>query len=206
MSWEHYPESTQHRLRVEALNPMDLKDPETPHPYLQPGAFLIGNHADELSPWVPVLSTLCGASGYLSIPCCAWTFDARYERSKNTPFQTPMPLDEFVESLSLGGEGSNSSAYSSYRIWLASLSHYCGWKVETETLRIPSTRNWSLIGINLCIYVSDRWVYRSLGRSHTWQDEDEAQEVRANIENIISNVRDRGVFKTRTPEGKRADH
>ena len=105
---------------------------------------MIANHADELTPWTPVLATLFSASGYLSIPCCAWTFDEKYERTKTQDYR--LPDDDFLESLNLGGDGSYSSSYSRYRIWLASLSVHCGWKVETETLRIPSTRNWAIIG------------------------------------------------------------
>ena len=145
-SWSHYPEATQKQLHVEALNPTSLGQQDCCHPYILPGVFLIGNHADELTPWVPIVATLCSASGYLSIPCCAWTFDSKFERSKNQPLPTGLELDEFIDTLYLGGDGSNTSSYSQYRIWLASLSLHCGWKVECETLRIPSTRNWALIG------------------------------------------------------------
>ncbi|KAJ3555548.1 hypothetical protein NM688_g2512 [Phlebia brevispora] len=188
-SWAHYPETTQSHLHVEALDPTVLEDLEASHRYLKPGVFLIGNHADELTPWIPVLSTLCSASGYLSIPCCSWTFDMRYERSKCTPYPVPTPYDEFVDGLNLGGDGSNTSAYSMYRIWLASLSHHCGWKVESETLRIPSTRNWALVG-----------------RVQTWKDDEDAQTSRENVKAIIDNVKGRGIFKTRTPEGKASEH
>ncbi|KAI0094632.1 DUF1613-domain-containing protein [Irpex rosettiformis] len=188
-SWAHYPEITQAHLTVEALNPTTLLHSPTRHRSLKPGAFLIGNHADELTPWVPVLSTICDSSGYLSIPCCAWTFDSRFERSKNSTFPVPIPLDEFTESLYLGGDGCNTSAYSQYRIWLASLSLHCGWKVESETLRIPSTRNWALIG-----------------RVHAWGSPEEEQNARDNVAEIIRNVQDRGIFKTRRPEGKAGDH
>ena len=34
--------------------------------------FIIGNHADELMPWVPVLARLHDAVGYIYILCCAW--------------------------------------------------------------------------------------------------------------------------------------
>jgi tRNASer (uridine44-2'-O)-methyltransferase len=145
-SWFHYTDATQNSLHVVALDPTTLGQSKLQDSYLVPGVFLIGNHADELTPWVPVISTLCLASGYLSIPCCAWTFDSRFERSRSVPYPTGMDDDEFVESLYLGGDGSNSSSYSQYRIWLGSLSVHCGWKVECETLRIPSTRNWALIG------------------------------------------------------------
>lgn len=144
-SWSHYPSSTQSQLRVEALDPTALGDLETisTHPYLRPGVFIVGNHADELTPWVPVLATICSASGYLSIPCCAWAFDARYQRSRDDAYPI---LDGFVGSLNLGGDGGNTSSYSSYRIWLASLSLHLGWRVECEALRIPSTRNWAIVG------------------------------------------------------------
>ncbi|OBZ79249.1 tRNA (uracil-O(2)-)-methyltransferase [Grifola frondosa] len=179
-SWAHYPESTQTQLHVEALDPTLITDPSYKSLYLRPGVFIIGNHADELSPWVPVLSTLCSASGYLSIPCCPWTFDSKYERSSTPTYGDSSA--EFVESLNLGGDGSNSSSYSMYRIWLASLSQYCGWKVECEMLRIPSTRNWAIIG-------------REKNRDAT----DSARE-------IVENVRERGIFKTRRPEGKAGEH
>ena len=130
-----------------------LSESGAPRASLEKEAFLIGNHADELTPWVPLLSTLYSASGYLSIPCCSWSFDSRYERSKCTPYPVSGPFDDFVESLNLGGDGSNASAYSMYRIWLASLSYHCGWKVESETLRIPSTRNWALVGASFRVIV-----------------------------------------------------
>jgi len=183
-SWSHYPVTTQSQLRVEALDPTELDNPVhlSCHPYLRPGIFIIGNHADELTPWVPVVATLCSASGYLSIPCCSWAFDMRYERSSTPayPFQ-----DGFVESLNLGGEGSNTSSYSSYRIWLASLSLHLGWKVESETLRIPSTRNWAI-----------------LGRSRTSEDIANLAEFGHHAKQIVQTARERGLFKTRRPEGK----
>lgn len=176
-SWAHYPPATQARLHVRALDPTLLPsdrdaDPRGPAPYLPPpGAFIIGNHADELTPWVPVLATLHRAAGYLSVPCCAWGFDARYERAGAGAALFAVPpaaaaaagegeggtiaAEEadpdpdpaaFADSLNLGGAGSRGSAYSMYRIWLATLSAHCGWEVECEALRIPSTRNWAIVG------------------------------------------------------------
>lgn len=151
--------------------------------------FIIGNHADELTPWVPVLATLCNASGYVNIPCCPWTFDQKYERSSTPNFPTEAPITDFAEDLKLGGDGSNTSAYSMYRIWLGTLTQHCGWKVETETLRIPSTRNWALVGRE---YVGKREGEKDVGRN--------------NVEGILDDVRERGIFKTRKPEGKAGNH
>lgn len=133
------------------------------------GVFVIGNHADELTPYVPILSILYEASGYLNLPCCPWDLDQKFTRANGA--QYPLPAydiegtdgqgetsagseagdivddrDRWIESLNLGGDGKFTSSYSVYRIWLARLTSWCGWKIETEVLRIPSTRNWALIG------------------------------------------------------------
>uniref|UniRef100_A0A8H7XSI0 tRNA (uracil-O(2)-)-methyltransferase n=1 Tax=Psilocybe cubensis TaxID=181762 RepID=A0A8H7XSI0_PSICU len=184
-SWTHYPEATQSSLRVQAFNPT-CEGPESSR-YFPPGVFIIGNHADELTPWLPVTATLKNASGYISIPCCSWAFDSRYERSSTPPFPLQQPTDEFAASLNLGGDGSHKSSYSMYRIWLASLSLHCGWEVECETLRIPSTRNWALIGRR---------------RIKTMENSESLGNAAAIVEGVIS----RGLFKTRKPEGKAGDH
>ncbi|PFH49379.1 hypothetical protein AMATHDRAFT_63347 [Amanita thiersii Skay4041] len=224
-SWSRYPPETQTRLHVHAFNPLSLllsdggpglnseSDPNLePHanvnlehwighdPYIKRGVFVIGNHADELTPWVPVVSTLVGTSGYLSIPCCAWTFDAKYDRStapKFSPVASPTSSSGthtkheeqvFIDSLNLGGLGNNESSYSMYRIWLATLSLHCGWEVECECLRIPSTRNWAIIGRKRTFATT------------TVQGGEEV--VRGNARQIVERVRERGVFKPRIPEGK----
>ncbi|KAG1733392.1 uncharacterized protein EDB91DRAFT_1149343 [Suillus paluster] len=174
MSWAHYPEPSQAALKVHALDPTQLLSPESDtdskDSFLAPGVFLIGNHADELTPWLPVLATLTGASGYLSIPCCAWMFDERFTRSSTVStlnFSDDESLnaatspsgeaeDEvvFISTLGLGAEGTHKSQYSAYRIWLARLSRWLGWKIECDTLRIPSTRNWAIVGGLHCLSFS----------------------------------------------------
>ncbi|KAF8868589.1 DUF1613 domain-containing protein [Gymnopilus junonius] len=179
-SWSHYPETTQASLRVHAFDPTTNPSYPASDQFFKPGVFIIGNHADELTPWVPVLSTLYNASGYLLIPCCSWTFDKKFERSSTPSF----PLPGGTSTLA---KGSNKSSYSMYRIWLATLALHCGWEVETETLRIPSTRNWAIIG------------RRRLSSMLT-------EEALSHVENIIEDVQARGLFKTRKPEGKAGDH
>jgi len=177
-SWSHYPESTRRNLHISPLDPTT----DTP-PNLPPGAFLVGNHADELTPWVPVLATICNASGYLNLPCCPWEFDQKFDRSGSLQF--PLPSSDFVDTLNLGGDGKNTSSYSMYRIWLARLTFHCGWNVESDVLRIPSTRNWALMG-------------------RTKHTDDLVN--RARVDEIIGRVRERGMFSTRPPEGKSKDH
>lgn len=114
--------------------------PDVPLPT---GCFLIGNHADELTPWIPPLATRVLASGYLSIPCCVWSLDARFDRARDVPL---CAVDPETLNLGGGGEGAAGSSYALYRVWLAALSVHCGWAVEVEMLRIPSTRNWAIVG------------------------------------------------------------
>ncbi|KAG0698900.1 hypothetical protein DFH29DRAFT_939266 [Suillus ampliporus] len=207
-SWAHYPESSQAALKVHALDPTQLLSPETDidskdeeKSFFASGVFLIGNHADELTPWLPVLATLTGASGYLSIPCCAWMFDERFTRSSAVSaldFSDDESLDAttavgtlesreaeneaaFISSLGLGAEGTHKSQYSAYRIWLARLSRWLGWKIECDTLRIPSTRNWTIVGRERL--PGDQSVFVDRARR------------------IVEEVIRRGAFKTRTPEG-----
>ena len=164
-------------MKVHALDPTQLLSPNIDTEqdkeetgFLRPGVFLIGNHADELPPWIPVLATLTGASGYLSIPCCAWMFDERFTRSSAASafdfFSDEELLDPakdengaaFIASLGLGTEGTHKSQYSVYRIWLARLSHWLGWKIECDTLRIPSTRNWAIVGACYALRFSHKMI------------------------------------------------
>lgn len=141
-------------------------DKTSSHLRIPDGVFVIGNHADELTPYVPILSILYGASGYLNIPCCPWDLDQKFTRANSGQYPLPMhdiegrdetsegteagdvvdDSDQWIEGLNLGGDGKFTSSYSAYRIWLARLTSWCGWEIETEALRIPSTRNWALVG------------------------------------------------------------
>lgn len=59
-------------------------------------------------------------------------------------------------------------------------------------MRIPSTRNWAIVG-----------------RRRTGVDSREEVPCAAAIDrarNVVSNVKERGIFKTRRPEGKAGDH
>ncbi|KAL7621592.1 tRNA(Ser) Um(44) 2'-O-methyltransferase [Parahypoxylon ruwenzoriense] len=92
------------------------------------GTFIISNHADELTPWTPILATISDCP-FIMIPCCS--FDLSGAR-----FRAPAPKTQ----------NKSSSAYSSLVEWITNIGTDCGWEIETEMLRIPSTRNTGLIG------------------------------------------------------------
>ncbi|KAI0204232.1 hypothetical protein F4808DRAFT_415210 [Astrocystis sublimbata] len=92
------------------------------------GTFIISNHADELTPWTPILATISECP-FIMIPCCSHDLSG-------ARFRAPAPKEK----------DKSPSAYSSLVEWVKKIAHDCGWAIETEMLRIPSTRNTGLIG------------------------------------------------------------
>ncbi|KAI9904317.1 hypothetical protein N3K66_000846 [Trichothecium roseum] len=92
------------------------------------GTFIISNHADELTPWTPILAAVSGCP-FIAIPCCSHNLaGARY--------RAPPPRDK----------SKGKSTYASLVDWVVRIAEDCGWDVETEMMRIPSTRNTCLLG------------------------------------------------------------
>ena len=92
------------------------------------GTFIISNHADELTPWTPILAALSNCP-FVMIPCCSHNL-------RGDKYRAPPPRDR----------SKPVSAYASLVDWVSCIAEDCGWVVETEMLRIPSTRNTALIG------------------------------------------------------------
>ncbi|KAG5941396.1 hypothetical protein E4U53_007413 [Claviceps sorghi] len=93
-----------------------------------PGTFIISNHADELTPWTPVLGALSRCP-FLMIPCCSHNL-------AGDKFRARPPRDK----------SKSRSTYASLVDWVSCIAEDCGWEVETEMLRIPSTRNTGILG------------------------------------------------------------
>ncbi|KAK3331071.1 hypothetical protein B0H66DRAFT_87275 [Apodospora peruviana] len=92
------------------------------------GTFIISNHADELTPWTPILATISDCP-FIMIPCCS--HDLTGQR-----FRAPPPKDKTKAD----------STYSSLVSWISQIARDCGWEPEVEMLRIPSTRNTAVVG------------------------------------------------------------
>ncbi|KAK8877169.1 DUF1613-domain-containing protein [Apiospora arundinis] len=101
------------------------------------GTFIISNHADELTPWTPILAAISDCP-FMMIPCCSHNLTG-------AKYRAPIPK----------GVDKSNSAYASLVIWVSGIADDCGWEVETEMLRIPSTRNTALIGRKRKADVSD---------------------------------------------------
>lgn len=87
--------------------------------------WLIGNHSDELTPWIPVIAARSSHKcRFFLLPCCAYEFDGKkYQR-----------------------ESATSSQYFDYMLYVKDVSEKCGFKTDIDKLRIPSTKRICLIG------------------------------------------------------------
>jgi tRNASer (uridine44-2'-O)-methyltransferase len=132
-SWETYPGDTRDNLHERVIvpkvlvegNPEQAKlanNPVVDTLPLPDNAFIIGNHSDELTLWIPLLGY-----PFMVIPCCSHALSGSKTRFP--------PKDE-----------ANKSTYAALVYKVETICSKLGWKAEKEMLRIPSTRNAAIIG------------------------------------------------------------
>ncbi|XP_069374675.1 probable tRNA (uracil-O(2)-)-methyltransferase isoform X2 [Paralichthys olivaceus] len=92
---------------------------------LFPGSdWLIGNHSDELTPWIPIIAARSSHScRYFVLPCCFFDFFGKYQRRQ-----------------------CKKSQYKEYIDFITELSQISGFNTEEDCLRIPSTKRVCLVG------------------------------------------------------------
>uniref|UniRef100_A0A182RJN8 tRNA (uracil-O(2)-)-methyltransferase n=1 Tax=Anopheles funestus TaxID=62324 RepID=A0A182RJN8_ANOFN len=116
--WDLYPAEPKIDLRVETLVPSNA----SLFPTID---WIIGNHSDELSPWIPVIAARSSyRCRFFLLPCCAYEFDGRKYQRQNGAL----------------------SQYGDFLNYAAEIAAVCGFQVETDRLRIPSTKRTCLIG------------------------------------------------------------
>ncbi|KAF9330425.1 tRNA methyltransferase 44 [Podila minutissima] len=88
--------------------------------------WIIGNHADELAPWVPIIASRSKPlTRFVVIPCCFFGLAGRYQFPSGAP----------------------DGKYKAYQDYICSVIEACGYNLQTEILRIPSTKNVALVGM-----------------------------------------------------------
>ncbi|XP_013013035.1 probable tRNA (uracil-O(2)-)-methyltransferase isoform X2 [Cavia porcellus] len=113
--WDMYGPHTQ--LEEDAIAPSD----RTLFPDVD---WLIGNHSDELTPWIPVLAARSSyRCRFFVLPCCFFDFVGRYHRRQ-----------------------SRKTQYREYLDFVREVGQACGFLVQEDCLRIPSTKRVCLIG------------------------------------------------------------
>uniref|UniRef100_A0AAG5D768 tRNA (uracil-O(2)-)-methyltransferase n=1 Tax=Anopheles atroparvus TaxID=41427 RepID=A0AAG5D768_ANOAO len=128
--WDLYPAATVD-LRVQTIVPSSAS--------LFPDIdWIIGNHSDELSPWIPVIAARSSYScRFFLLPCCAYEFDgSKYQR-----------------------QNCRLSQYGDFLNYANKIAKVCGFHVKTDRLRIPSTKRTCLIGASRNYPHSDYNLY-----------------------------------------------
>ncbi|XP_039678698.1 probable tRNA (uracil-O(2)-)-methyltransferase isoform X2 [Perca fluviatilis] len=122
--WDMY--GTQTVLEEKAITPSES--------FLFPVTdWLIGNHSDELTPWIPVIAARSSYScRYFVLPCCFFDFYAKYQRRQ-----------------------CKKSQYKEYIDFIAEVSQVSGFSTEEDCLRIPSTKRVCLVGQSRNYQLSD---------------------------------------------------
>lgn len=157
-SWDHYRNcSSEVDLRAESIDPPAMCSGTTTRDSFPEGSFLIGNHADELTSWLPLMAHCTpNCSGLINIPCCRFDLDGTISsRSK-------YPIDEkeietivgkqnhtkTMQEIQRGpfAEADTTSRNIAYLRYVSHLHLHAGWQLEKEALRIPSTKNWAFVG------------------------------------------------------------
>lgn len=101
-------------------------DPSSPECKFPEADWIIGNHSDELSPWVPVIASRSNYNcKFFLLPCCPFEFNGyRYQR-----------------------KDSSLSQYNDYLKYLEDTSkNVFKFDVKIDRLRIPSTKRTCIIG------------------------------------------------------------
>lgn len=89
--------------------------------------WIIGNHSDELTPWIPVITSRSSyKTNFFLLPCCFYDFSGK----KYSRMQT------------------SKSQYYDYLEYIQSISDVCGFITKQDKLRIPSTKRICIVSFN----------------------------------------------------------
>ncbi|KAI4741928.1 DUF1613-domain-containing protein [Aureobasidium sp. EXF-12298] len=154
---------------LEKMEAVDLLREQDFHNGLfKEGTFIVSNHADELTPWTPLLAYL-NDSPFIAIPCCSHNLagarwrapiskaakeKAAAQRRQDSLASEINNNDQLRENQAAeigslkkpAGTKNVQSAYASLCDYVSGLADDVGFVVETEILRIPSTRNTCILG------------------------------------------------------------
>ncbi len=110
-------------LRIQVIDPSSHR--------FQDVEWILGNHSDEMTPWIPIMARRSSEkSKFWVLPCCFYQLGRK--------FDAPVPK---------GGR------YRAYLDYVKELAQNCGFSVQEDAVRIPSTKNICFIGMDR--YIDD---------------------------------------------------
>ncbi|OXA62650.1 putative tRNA (uracil-O(2)-)-methyltransferase [Folsomia candida] len=169
--WDVFPHvGVMTDLRVQSFNPFcdDIPPREN--------QWLIGNHADELTPWISVMARRFNTAGFIVIPCCLFDFHGKFQRKAKNSCDA-------------------DSLYQNYIHYIAQVGERCGYSIRIDKLRIPSTKRICIIGTTLEPDCPENITALQLARDYAVSKVSEFPTT----DNSISDIK---VFKPRSPVEK----
>ncbi|XP_062121982.1 probable tRNA (uracil-O(2)-)-methyltransferase [Drosophila sulfurigaster albostrigata] len=145
--WSLYPDETKTKLIERTVEPNSFRCE------FDGIDWLIGNHSDELSPWLPVLAARLKCS-YFLLPCCPFELSGAKFQRRNTCI----------------------SSYQDFTLYARQVSQQCGFETLQDRLKIPSTKRIALIGLKRTAKVSstfEDFVQRELQKYQTGESKTE---------------------------------
>ena len=162
-----------------------------------PSTFIISNHADELTPWTPLLAALSSPSQplpFLAIPCCSHALSGAKHRytpkdGQSSAFvngQEDQPANGDLRALRAAKSNAakhqdDKSQYACLTRKVVAIAEELGIEIELTMMRIPSTRN---IGIAGNRKPTARSVEDDMQRM-ALSEEDASQSALTKINNLI---------------------
>lgn len=142
-----------------------LPDARVHNGIFKPGTFIVSNHADELTPWTPLLAAISSPSSplpFLAIPCCSHALSgARHRYSPKDSLQNSssstindtedQPAKGDLKALraaktKAADHSDDKSMYACLTRKVVNITEELGVEAELTLLRIPSTRNIGIVG------------------------------------------------------------
>ncbi|KAI8600720.1 hypothetical protein EDD21DRAFT_126368 [Dissophora ornata] len=132
--------------------------------------WIIGNHADELAPWIPIIAMRSKPlTRFVVIPCCFFDLNgSRYQFPKGAP------------------EGK----YKAYQDYICGIIRTCSYNLQTEILRIPSTKNVALVGMT-------RTWKRKRNNERGEEEDEEDNDCQGRVDELVSRS---GLFVARVSD------
>lgn len=113
--------------------------------------FIIGNHSDELTCWIPLLGY-----PFMVLPCCSYDFNAKKVRYSNKK------ENNYLNQHTNSNNGKSNSKYASLVNQVIKVSNQIGWKnIQSQSIRIPSTRN-------IAVVATEHDKLNQFNEDHVW--------------------------------------
>lgn len=101
--------------------------------------WIIGNHSDELTPWIPIIARNSSNNcKFWILPCCFYQLDGKFT---GNPAKKSRTLEDNSQCSICSLDAVLGGRYRAYLDYVREIAETCGFIVLRDAVRIPSTKN-----------------------------------------------------------------